>query len=221
MTTNDLGYDLIENFIFQSELTAILEETKAALLSEKGGGIRNAEKKFRTILAFAQSSRVIKCAERFLSGQPQLARAILFNKRPGKNWLVTWHQDKTIALSSRFNKSGWGPWSLKDGAHCVQPPSHVLDNMIALRVHLDESTAANGALKLIPGSHNRGILNQEQIDQFLATRDAITIEAPRASALAMRPLILHASSKAHIPTTRRVLHLEYSAAELPAGVTWA
>jgi hypothetical protein len=40
----------------------------------------------------------------------------------------------------------------------------------------------------------------------------------RGGALVMRPLILHASSKATEPTQRRVLHFVFGPKELPLGV---
>jgi len=37
----------------------------------------------------------------------------------------------------------------------------------------------------------------------------------------MRPLLLHASSKAQRPGRRRVLHLEFATRPLPAGLRFA
>jgi hypothetical protein len=36
----------------------------------------------------------------------------------------------------------------------------------------------------------------------------------------MRPLLLHASSPAASPRHRRVVHLEYAAADLAGGLAW-
>jgi hypothetical protein len=36
----------------------------------------------------------------------------------------------------------------------------------------------------------------------------------------MRPLLLHASSSCVVPKSRRVIHLEFAAAELPHGLDW-
>ncbi|MCG9895681.1 MAG: phytanoyl-CoA dioxygenase family protein, partial [Fimbriimonadaceae bacterium] len=36
----------------------------------------------------------------------------------------------------------------------------------------------------------------------------------------MRPLVFHASGRAATGSHRRVIHLEYSAAELPPGIEW-
>jgi len=40
-------------------------------------------------------------------------RGILFDKIPGANWKVPWHQDVTIAVQERIETEGFGSWSIK------------------------------------------------------------------------------------------------------------
>lgn len=47
----------------------------------------------------------------------------------------------------------------------VQPPSEVLENMIAVRVHLDDCGMDHCPLRVIPGSHRHGWLDDE-IDEW-------------------------------------------------------
>lgn len=110
---------------------------------------------------------------------------------------------------------------MKDGVLHVQPPIDVLQQMITIRIHLDASTASNGCLKVMPGSHNEGVMSQEFIDQYSKTHREIVCSAPEGSALLMRPHLLHASNKASNPGQRRVLHMEFSSYALPAGISWA
>ncbi len=221
MSLIESGFELIQKFINTDTAASIIAEVDSALLNSKGGGIRNAEKKFDSISALASSDFLLSKAAKYLSADPCLVRAILFDKSPTNNWLVTWHQDKTIALSSRFEKEGWGPWSIKDGTHHVQPPIDALEDMVTFRIHLDDSTVKNGCLKVIPESHSMGILSQEEIVRYTESNLEKLIQAEVLSALAMRPHILHASSKAAEPSRRRILHLEYSSYRLPKGITWA
>ena len=65
---------------------------------------------------------------------------------------------------------------------------------------------------------NRSISDAE-IQQFPKTM-AVTCVANRGDAIVMRPLLLHSSSPAKVPSSRRVLHLEFSSDELPSGVEW-
>lgn len=220
MPLNELGFELLLDFISPEIAQSVIGEVDSVLLNSKGGGIRNADKKFHSISELASSEYLLTKAARYLSGKPSLVRAILFDKSPKNNWLVTWHQDKTIAVSAKFDIEGWGPWSLKDRVHHVQPPISVLEDMVTFRIHLDESNEKNGCLKVIPKSHSLGLMAQEEIYRYTEQAQAEIVEAPRLSALAMRPQILHASSKAQEPSRRRILHLEYSSYKLPNGVNW-
>lgn len=221
VSLNDSGFELARNFLSSEMAISIINETDSELLRSKGAGIRNVEKKFKSVSELAFSAYIHAQAEKYLPGRATLVRAILFDKSPENNWLVTWHQDKTVAVSSKFEAEGWGPWSLKDGVHHVQPPVEVLEDMVTFRIHLDESNLQNGCLKLIPGSHSMGILSQEQIHDVAKTSTGIPIKAPVLSALVMRPHILHASSRGTEPSRRRILHLEYSSYKLVCGVQWA
>jgi hypothetical protein len=48
-------------------------------------------------------------------------RGILFDKLPGANWKVPWHQDCVIAVHERMDSPGWEPWSVKEGVAHVRP----------------------------------------------------------------------------------------------------
>lgn len=213
------GFEVVQNIISIEEIESITSEL--GKLESKGGGIRNAEKKIVSVKVLAESPKFISLASNYLSGQAKFVRAIIFLKSIENNWLVTWHQDKTVTVSKRLDVPGWGPWSQKDGVLHVQPPVEVLTKMVTFRVHLDESTEQNGCLKLIPGSHKEGVMSQASIDSYSKMHSAISCEAPAGSALIMRPHILHSSSKALSNDPRRVLHIEYSNYKLTDGVGWA
>lgn len=221
MSLSDSGFELVKDFLSFEIAASIIGEADKELLMCKGGGIRNADKRFNSINKLALSAEMLTSAESYLAGRATLVRAILFDKSPESNWLVAWHQDKTVAVSRKFEAEGWGPWSIKDGVHHAQPPLEVLENMVTFRIHLDDSNLKNGCLKVIPGSHSKGILSQEQIHNIEKASIAVVIEAPMLSALVMRPHLLHASSKGVEPSRRRVLHLEYSSYELAGGARWA
>jgi ectoine hydroxylase-related dioxygenase (phytanoyl-CoA dioxygenase family) len=145
----------------------------------------------------------------------QLARSILFNKNPEKNWAVLWHQDTTICVKEKVEIDDYGPWSIKDGIPHVKPPVKILENMISARLHIDDASEENGALKIIPGSHNKGVLNRDQINKVTEKVGSTTCEANAGDLLLMKPLILHSSNSADQPSPRRILHLEFLTSELP------
>ena len=215
------GFELINDLLSEEEVQYFRKEYSFVNFPSKVGGIRNAEKKFSSIGALALSERLLCKVGCYLNGTPKLVRAILFNKTEESNWLVTWHQDKTVAVSKRFEQSGWGPWSVKDNTDHVQPPLSVLNQMVSIRIHLDDASIDNGCLKIFPKSHDLGLLEQSEIQQYVIDNSPVSCEAKAGSALVMRPHILHSSSKAVNPSQRRVIHLEYSNYELPQGVTWA
>ena len=123
-----------------------------------------------------------------------------------------------INVASRAEAPGYGPWTAKAGWVAVQPPAAVLENTVTIRVHLDDCDATNGALKVVPGSHRQGVVPAETIASH--TVAAITCAVPASGAMLMKPLLLHASSRTTSARPRRVIHLEFSAEELPAGLAW-
>ena len=123
---------------------------------------------------------------------------------------------------SSFDAPGWGPWSSKASVLYAHAPAHVLSRVLALRVHLDASTSANGPLRVIPGSHAAGLLTDNQVFDYVKAHVPIECLAPRGSVIAMRPLLIHSSSKARIGDPRRVLHIEYAESlELEPGIRLA
>lgn len=215
------GYEIIEDFLSQDQLQSIRVELEEFRLAKASGGVRNIDKKARSVGDLATSDYMRNQAKNYLTGSPFLVRGILFDKTPESNWLVCWHQDRTVAVSERFERAGWGTWTVKDGTHHVQPPIKVLEQMVTFRIHLDATDTTNGCLRVMAGSHSVGLLGSAQIQQYVSSNHPVHCKAPAGSALVMRPHILHSSGKATQPSRRRVLHLEYSSYELPEGVQWA
>lgn len=149
-------------------------------------------------------------------------RALFFDKMAEANWPVLWHQDLTIAVDRRLDLEDFGPWSVKAGVVHVEPPVEVLQSMLAIRLHLDESGEDNGPLRVLPGTHAMGRLRRDRITELRAEIAEHVCVAPIGAALLMRPLLLHASSPARVPSHRRVVHIEFAAAGiLPKPLDWA
>lgn len=124
-----------------------------------------------------------------------------------------------IAVAQRKEVPGWGPWSIKAGVHHVRPSSELMSRMLTVRLHLDDWGIDDGPLRVVLGSHTRGFLSDTQIQES-PKDNAITCAARQGDAILMRPLLLHGSSAAKVPNSRRVLHLEFATDELPAGISW-
>jgi ectoine hydroxylase-related dioxygenase (phytanoyl-CoA dioxygenase family) len=146
-------------------------------------------------------------------------RAIYFDKTPDANWSLWWHQDNVISVHERRDVLGFVGWSNKAGVWQVQPPAEVLAEMVAVRVHLDDCGPANGPLRVLPGSHRHGWLD-DQIDDWKRDVAEVVCEVRTGGVVVMCPLILHASAPAESAGHRRVIHIEFAAAELPGGLEW-
>lgn len=136
-------------------------------------------------------------------------QAIAFDKNPGSNWKVTWHQDLMFPLAKAACAPGYDLACVKEGVPYARPPREVLENLLAVRLHLDDCDERNGPLRVIPGSHRHGILAGKDVDDAKTRGAEIVCLAQEGESLLMRPLLLHASSPALEPRHRRVLHLVY------------
>jgi len=143
------------------------------------------------------------------SAPPAAIQAIAFDKTPDVNWKVPWHQDLMFPLAAPAGHPDYALGSTKDDIPYARPPLEVLEQLLAVRLHLDPCGAGNGPLRLAPGSHRHGIIPSDRVAGVVASGRTLAFHADPGEALLMRPLLLHASSKAGEPGHRRVLHLVY------------
>ena len=143
-----------------------------------------------------------------------------FEKSTDQNWLVPLHQDLSIPVAERVPDQQLRGWSEKEGSTFVQAPLEILEQLVAVRLHLDPCGIADGPLRVVPGSHKLGVLSPEQA---LRVRDEFSehsCELQQGGALVMLPMILHASSKAKGASRRRVLHFVFGPRSLGYGLRW-
>lgn len=107
--------------------------------------------------------------------------------------MVPYHQDLTIPVNKKADLKDYCNWTVKQDQFAVQPPLKILENNFTVRIHLDNTDKNNGALKVIPGSHRKGIYRPEKINW--ADEKQIYCVANKGAAMMMRPLLLHASDK--------------------------
>lgn len=206
----DDGFAVVPNVFDGAELDAITHELGVASLQRSRAGARHLLS-IPAIASLARDSRLTSLAAAVLGREPVAFGATLFDKSSEANWLVVWHQDTALPLAERRDVAGWGPWSTKGGIHYAHAPASALSRVVALRVHLDASTEDNGPLRVLPGTHGLGVLTDEQIHSAVERIEPVTCTVDRGGVLIMRPLLVHASSKASGPAQRRVLHFEYAA----------
>ena len=207
---------------------SVISAAEAAALRDRLGCVSRSRAGARHLMthpdvaAIAMNPRMLSLAREVLGVAALPYRATLFDKSAASNWLVTWHQDTALPLRSRTDLDGWGPWSIKAGVNYAQAPAAALEQVVALRLHLDDSTADNGPLRVIADSHRKGVLTDADIASLVAKESAVDCLVSIGGVIRMRPLIVHASSKATNGRPRRVLHIEYaSSLQLAEGLELA
>ncbi len=209
------GFAIVPSLLSDAELAAI----DAALSTREGVGdrdllrqpwcaalARRAQADARVTLALPRAHVAVQCTA--------------FEKSAERNWLVAIHQDVAIPVAAHLDHPECRGWSNKQGTWFVQPPDDVLAQLVAVRVHVDECGPDDGALDVVAGSHLGGRLGDEAALAMRAERGVTSCPVPRGGAMLMRPLLLHASSKATGASRRRVLHFLFGPAELPFGLQW-
>jgi hypothetical protein len=182
-------------------------------------GVRNLLEICPTARDVATRPEVRRFAAAVLGERAFAVRAIFFDKVPDANWSLFWHQDNVIAVKERREVPGFVAWSQKAGVWQVQPPSEILAQMVAVRVHLDDCGFDNGPLRVLPGSHRCGWIDDE-LDDWKSRVAEVICTVGSGGIVAMCPLTLHASTASEAVGHRRIIHIEYAAADLPAELEW-
>jgi ectoine hydroxylase-related dioxygenase (phytanoyl-CoA dioxygenase family) len=203
------GYGLIPNAFGKDEVLDLLNDLRSENLPRTRAGVRHAMRSTK-VTRIALDSRMLEIARAILGTGAIGFRATLFEKLPDSNWLVAWHQDTALPLRERRDVPGWGPWSVKDGVNYAHAPAQALERILALRVHLDSSVEDNGPLRVLPGTHVQGVLTDDEIHSIAERTAGVDCLMPLGGVIAMRPLVIHASSKSRTENPRRVLHIEYA-----------
>lgn len=147
-----------------------------------------------------------------------LTKAIYFDKPSESNWFVAYHQDLSISVDKKADVENYVNWTFKKGQNGVQPPIEILQDTITIRIHLDKTDKNNGALKVIPKSHLRGIIRADSKDWNI--ENEFICEVEKGGAMLMKPLTLHASNRTTNGNKRRVIHLEFNKHKLTEPLAW-
>ncbi len=203
------GFEAFPSVLDRNEVIGVGDAFERDTIARSRAGARHLMK-HPIVNRIAHDPRLVTIASRFLGSSAIPFRATLFDKSPDNNWLVVWHQDTALPLRERREVSGWGPWSVKAGITYAHAPAAALSRVMALRLHIDDSGPDNGPLRVLPGTHTRGVMCDAEVAQMARDVRPVDCVSPAGGVVAMRPLLVHASSKAETDRRRRVLHVEYA-----------
>jgi ectoine hydroxylase-related dioxygenase (phytanoyl-CoA dioxygenase family) len=211
------GFTIVESVLSPEQIAATIAHLDSISLDRAGT---------RNLLDYGWCSELVDILRshstigELLPSNHVAVQCTLFEKTIDRNWLVPLHQDLSIPVRERCEHIHLSGWSHKEGILYVQPPIEVLEKLVAIRVHIDDCNSDNGALRVVPGSHDRGRISTADIATLKTDNGEQLCTVKQGGALVMRPLLLHASSKATNPNHRRVLHFLFGSASLPLGLQW-
>lgn len=204
MNLHEQGFTILTSHVPESRL----EELRGGLFDETRAGER-------CLLDHPAVRETAECLKDQLVASGHLPpgavaiQAIAFDKTATTNWKVAWHQDLMFPFADRVSSPGFDLPTLKQEVHHARPPAHVLEDLLAVRLHLDDCDETNGPLRISPGTHRSGIHPTADVSTLVSRHGEQACLAKTGEMLLMRPLALHASSQATAPAHRRVLHLVY------------
>jgi len=211
------GFALVPEVLADAQCEAIAARART---SEEGAAGTRCLLPQAWCTALAKQLRSHPSLAAFIPSRFVATQCTYFEKSLSRNWLVAVHQDLSIPVAARVDHPGLHGWSEKEGSLFVQAPVELLEQLVAVRLHIDGCALTDGPLRVVPGSHLRGRIESGAAAIARQTQAEVVCTGPRGTALVMRPLLLHASSKATGTSRRRVLHLLFGPSSLPHGLQW-
>lgn len=223
---NEVGFSVISDVYSDKEVKAILsvisnvDTTKETFRkSDDLFAIRQFLKEIPEATALIFNNGLKNIIDQLFGKGYFLVKSIYFDKPENSNWFVSYHQDLTISVDQKIEIEGFGPYTNKHNQFAVQPPLNILENSFTIRIHLDDTNEENGALKVIPDSHSKGIYRPENIDWKVEKE--VSCNVAKGGIMIMKPLLLHSSNRTTNNQKRRVIHLEFSNQVLPTELHWS
>lgn len=213
------GFEIIPDLFNREGMASVIKSLDQMPLQHGRAGVRNILR-IESVKELARDSRLLNLASNLLGGDAAPFRATCFDKSPQANWLVVWHQDTALPVREQRDAKGWGPWSVKEGVVCAHAPAYALEQVLAIRIHLDDSDEQNGSLRVLPQTHTLGVLSDDAIHDLAERICPVDCFVSAGGVLVMKPLLVHSSSKAKSENChRRVLHVEYATSmSFPDGI---
>lgn len=221
---NENGYALLSELYSEAELSQISNTIEKAVV------VKDEFEKTKDVFAIRQLVNVVPelagilfneqlklLLSELFEGTCFLTKAIYFDKPSTSNWFVPYHQDLSISVNNKEEGlKAYSNWTFKKGQYGVQPPIHILEDTVTVRIHLDKTDIGNGALRVVSKSHLSGVI-REKVKTYA---NEFVCEVERGGIMLMKPLTLHASRRTTNGQKRRVVHLEFNKHSLDGALDW-
>jgi len=221
-----IGFAILDNIFTTDEIESLVQQINRANTdnetfrkSSELFAIRQFLKEVPSTLDTILNNKLKTVLKNLFGDNYFVVKSIYFDKPQTSNWYVAYHQDLTISVDKKTNLTGFGFWTTKQNQFAVRPPLDILQNIVTIRIHLDETDEKNGALKVIPGSHLKGIQRPETTDRTV--KKEVNCNVAKGGIMLMKPLLLHSSGRTTNNRQRRVIHIEFANLELPTELNWA
>jgi hypothetical protein len=204
------GFAIIPEVFGAPELDNISRELETAPLKRSRAGIRHLLS-VPAIATLARDSRLLNLATAALSCEPVPLRATLFDKSAETNWLVVWHQDTALPLLERREVPGWARGRRSAASSTLMPRRQSLSRLWRCAFISTIRHQTMGRSVFCRERTRWGVLSDDQIHAAAQRIEPVECTLARGGVFAMRPLLVHASSKVVTDAPRRVIHFEYAA----------
>ena len=221
------GFYIIGSALTDAQCDRLLKQIETASQTNQGSirssqgtvyAARNLIDHLDNLIPLVRSTGLCDHLKDAIGNDCGLVRVLYFDKPSDRSWTLPFHKDLTIAVEDNsLPTNHLSKPTRKAGVDHVEASEAVLENMLTLRIHLDEVTTANGPLQVIPQSH----LSGKTIVAY--EHDPVKILVQRGDVLAMVPMIAHGSghTEPEKQLRRRILHLEFcGTSALPDGYQW-
>ena len=222
---NENGYSILSDLYSDNEISKILDCIQNAEQNEKSFmktkdlfAIRQLIKNIPELSSFLFNQKLTELLSELSESEYFLTKAIYFDKPSESNWFVAYHQDLSISVDKKAELNNYSNWTFKKSQYGVQPPIEILEDTRTIRIHLDKTDKNNGALKVIPKSHSKGIIRAESKDWDI--ENEFICEVEKGGVMLMKSLTLHASNRTTNGEKRRVIHLEFNNHKLAEPLAW-
>jgi ectoine hydroxylase-related dioxygenase (phytanoyl-CoA dioxygenase family) len=144
-------------------------------------------------MTLSRDPRILDVVEGIIGPNILLYYSMLMMKPPSGGAAAPWHQDMSFFV-------------------------HDSARLVAAQVYLDDATLENGCVRVVPGSHKRGLLNHFEGDRFTGVVQGdttafdeaqVSVTVPAGSIALWHGLTLHSSLPNNSGRPRRAVVFEY------------